>query len=476
MTDKARLAGFPVTFGTSGARGLVTDLTDAYCRTFTQAFLSVLEPGQTQLLVGRDLRSSSPGIAAACMAAAEAAGVACIDAGAVPTPALALAAQDLGLPALMVTGSHIPADRNGIKAYRPQGEITKADEQSMLAAEVEAAPSSWPNRATAPDSTILRRYIDRYTSAFAPDALAGLRVGVYEHSTVARDVLHEVLQALGAASVALGRSAEFVPVDTEAIRPEDRSLAKGWAASMTLDAIVSADGDADRPLIADETGTWLRGDMLGILCASELGANTVVTPVSSTTALEACGRFNHIIRTRIGSPHVIAAMAGTGVQHPVVGYEANGGFLLGSEVQLERGLLAPLVTRDALLPILLVLSMARRQGMRLSQLVASLPARVTHSDRLQHVAPDAVRKLLPQLDGDADLLCRMLAPGSGGIAGINRMDGLRVSFANGDIVHLRASGNAPELRCYAEAASAARAEALCLGCLGRIAELLIPRA
>jgi phosphomannomutase len=93
---------------------------------------------------------------------------------------------------------------------------------------------------------------------------------------------------------------------------------------------VTTDGDADSPLIADEQGRWLRGDVLGILCARELGARSVVTPVSSNTALETSGLFPHVLRTRIGSPHVIAAMAAC--DFPVVGYEANGGFLLGSDV------------------------------------------------------------------------------------------------------------------------------------------------
>ena len=58
--------------------------------------------------------------------------------------------------------------------------------------------------------------------------------------------------ALGAETVGLGRSDGFVAIDTEAVREEDRALALSWAASLQLDAIVTTDGDADRPLIADE--------------------------------------------------------------------------------------------------------------------------------------------------------------------------------------------------------------------------------
>ncbi len=71
----------------------------------------------------------------------------------------------------------------------------------------------------------------------------------------------DVLAALGATPIAWGRSEVFVPVDTEALRPEDEDLARRWAREHKLDAIVSTDGEADRPLVADETGRFLRGDV-----------------------------------------------------------------------------------------------------------------------------------------------------------------------------------------------------------------------
>lgn len=52
----------------------------------------------------------------------------------------------------------------------------------------------------------------------------------------------------------LGRSESFIPVDTEAVSAETIRLMKAWAPEHGLDAIVSADGDGDRPLVADETG------------------------------------------------------------------------------------------------------------------------------------------------------------------------------------------------------------------------------
>lgn len=86
-----------------------------------------------EALIGRDLRSSSPLIAAQCARAVADAGLVPVDRGAVPTPALALASLQGRAPAIMVTGSHIPDDRNGLKFYRSPGEIDKADEGRVLA-------------------------------------------------------------------------------------------------------------------------------------------------------------------------------------------------------------------------------------------------------------------------------------------------------------------------------------------------------
>ncbi|MGO8048380.1 hypothetical protein ACC713_36880, partial [Rhizobium johnstonii] len=62
---------------------------------------------------------------------------------------------------------------------------------------------------------------------------------------------------------ALGRSESFIPVDNEAVSDETITLMKRWVSEHKFDAIVSTDGDGDRPLVADETGTPLRGDLLG---------------------------------------------------------------------------------------------------------------------------------------------------------------------------------------------------------------------
>ena len=450
------MAGDSLKFGTSGLRGLVTDLVGAATVRYTLAFINYLKSkGQITeggtLLVGRDLRDSSPAIAGAVVAAARQAGLSPVDCGELPTPALALESQRLRVPAVMVTGSHIPADRNGLKFYVATGEIDKADEAGILAAlpGVEAAIEDIKPVASA-ESSALARYERRYGSFLANDALKGLRIGVYQHSSVARDLMVRVLHAFGADVVELGRSDVFVPIDTEAVSPDDTRRAGLWAADLVLDAIVSTDGDADRPLMIDQHGVLVRGDVLGLLTARFLAADTVVTPVTSNSAVEATGFFEKVLRTKVGSPYVIAAMQqATGV---VVGFEANGGVLLGAPA---HGLEA-LPTRDAMLPILAVLGLARSEGKTLSELVAELPPRYAGSGRLEHVPPERSALLIEQLRSDAAAFFVEL----GGVAAVSDIDGLRFTLSTGEVLHYRPSGNAPELRCYSEAATPERAEEL----------------
>ncbi|MGN6100414.1 MAG: phosphomannomutase, partial [Devosia sp.] len=269
----------------------------------------------------------------------------------------------------------------------------------------------------------------------------------------------EVAVEEGATVVRLGRSEVFVPIDTEALSEADAAQARRWVGEHGLDALVSTDGDADRPLVADETGVFVRGDVLGILTARFLKADAVVTPVTSNSSIESLG-FPSVIRTKVGSPFVIAGMAEARAAgaRTIVGFEANGGVLLGSDVAVGGQAIAALPTRDAVLPILSVLVAARQRGMSLSRLVGTRPARIARSDRLEHVPQERTAALLADL-ADPAFAARYFSE-IGEVRSVSDIDGLRFVLASGDVVHYRASGNAPEMRCYTEAATAERAEAL----------------
>lgn len=453
-------------FGTSGLRGLITDMRPDICGRYIRAFLRHLEAvgagsRDQPVLVGRDLRESSPPIAAACLLAAQQAGYAVIDCGALPTPALALEAQRRGAPAIMVTGSHIPADRNGLKFFRPDGEIAKTDEAGILARfELrDDDPAVMGAERPVIDASAFDNYRRRYASSRV-FALEGMRIGIYQHSSVARDLIAEVLASLGAEPVPLCRSNVFVPVDTEALRAEDVEIAQIWAGKEHFDAIVSTDGDADRPLVACEKGCFLRGDVIGMLTASFLGAATVVTPVTSSSAVEKSGLFRNVVRTKVGSPYVIEAMAAQALKDAgvTVGFEANGGVLLGSPVVWEGFELKALPTRDALLPILSVLALARRQGKTVAELGCMLPARFTASGRLADMANAQSTSFLALFSDIREI--EVFLGGDKKLERIDRTDGARLMLTGGDVLHFRASGNAPELRCYAESSTPGQAARL----------------
>lgn len=459
-------------FGTSGLRGLVTELNGVPAYAYTRAFAEMLKEDGAEammdgaVLVGQDLRSSSPSIAQLCCAALRDAGLVPVDCGALPTPALAYYSSQHGVPAIMVTGSHIPEDRNGLKFYRAQGEIDKQDEARILAHHATLNIQVMPDivqavHAATRDVESLTAYKTRYLDFFGAGALSGLTVGVYQHSSVARDILVEIIEALGARAIPLGRATSFIPVDTEALRAEDEALAYQWAGESALDAIVSTDGDADRPLIADGTGTFLRGDLVGAITARHLGAETIVTPVTSNSALETSRAFQNVIRTKVGSPYVIEGMAGAKLAGAriVVGFEANGGVLLGSAIRRGDRRLAALPTRDAMLPILCTLSEVAARSRPLAEIVADFSFKAAASNRLKNVASEKTGFFLSRLQQDITFRSDLFAS-LGGVAGLDVRDGLRVTANNSEVVRFRASGNAPELRVYVEAANQSRADDL----------------
>jgi phosphomannomutase len=284
--------------------------------------------------------------------------------------------------------------------------------------------------------------------------------------------MQEILAGLGADVTLLGFSDTFVPVDTEAVRPEDTEAIHRWALEYGLDSVVSSDGDSDRPLISNDKGELLRGDVAGILCAAFLGADAVALPVSCNTAVEKCGLFKSVYRTKIGSPYVIEGMlqALQEGMKKVVGYEANGGFLLGSDFERYGKAIKALPTRDAMMPVIAVLLLSREKNKGIGDLAAGLPQRFTASNRLKHFPTEKSRAILSRFtsgDEKQDKLSieAVFEQDFGEVAAVDRTDGLRVNFQNGEILHLRPSGNAPEFRCYNEAATRTRAHEMNRICL-----------
>src|ERR1019366_8956336 len=126
-----------VAFGTSGARGLATAMMDSVCYAYAKGFLQYLESiGEIKhageaVAVGGDFRPSTSRVMEAVCRAADDLGYRAVNCGKIPSPAVALFGFERRIPSIMVAGSHIPDDRNGIKFNKCAGEVLKADEKGM---------------------------------------------------------------------------------------------------------------------------------------------------------------------------------------------------------------------------------------------------------------------------------------------------------------------------------------------------------
>lgn len=534
-------------FGTSGRRGEVVHLTqlEIYINALAElSYLQELPEPQGGIVRGQeiyfasDLRPSSTSyvaeqggrgeIAQAIERAIRDSGMVPVYLGRIPTPALAFYALSRHRGSMMITGSHIPFDRNGYKTNTSRGELLKEHEgpigkvvqhtrERLYAQPFAESPFDADGRLKTGHSELptelsaaREAYIERYTTFFGGLSLKGKRLLVYQHSAVGRDLIVELLRAFGAEVIPAGRSDTFVPIDTENIDAAQLAILQTLANTATaahgpLFAVISMDGDSDRPLVlgldaATSEVQFFGGDLVGMVAAEYLGADAVVVPISCNDAIDR-GNLAKALepKTRIGSPYVIAGMEAARRRNKsvVCGWEANGGFLTGSDIRRNGRTLSALPTRDAVLPILCALFSAQQKGLSLSALFAGLPRRFSRaallkqfpravSDKIvKHFSPadPEVRDVSFQggktvvvdragrelsLTSDESLkfaairadLERFFTPelGFSPIAHLNYTDGARVSFENADVAHLRPSGNADELRIYAVADTRERAE------------------
>ncbi len=543
-------------FGTSGLRDTVENMTDMECYVNARGFIAYLaksgefKKGDT-IAIGGDRRPSTYKIKRAVAAAIADMGGIVDDQGQVPSPALAYYAMCNDMASIMVTGSHIPADRNGIKFTKRSGEILKSDESGILenvrkerikvysVAEEDSIfdkKGTFKARLESKYNELLRAechtgksgelYIDRYRSAFGNEFFPeGTKIFLYQHSAVGRDIVKDIFESLGAKVFAPDieidneplRSNEFVPVDTESVSDKTLLLFKRVLVDNDLDIGITLDGDSDRPLLVyreykggkpTDNVTYISGDILGLLAILGLEkinikVDAVCVPVSANDSIiRICkDKGIELTQTKIGSPFVIAAMndsigshsgASPGGRRPgnrrvskgegapplkpkglrwnVVSWESNGGFLTGTDLAIGDKTLKALPTRDAVLPLLSVIHLIVKSGLSVSQFLKTLPKRFTHADKGKEFpigrAKAIINYLTPKDLNDVRELEKIKKrieevflndDGFGKVENVNYTDGIRILFDNGEISHLRPSGNAPEFRIYAIADSQDRA-------------------
>lgn len=472
-----------------------------------------IKPG-AKIAFGGDLRPTTSRIALAVLQAIKDEGCVPDYVGKVSSPALAYYAMQNGMPSVMITGSHIPADRNGIKFTKVSGEVLKTDETNIAKGARQARnevygmkpeqrpfdegtgmfkPEKVPVMPAYDENKVMDMYVQRYLSTMPADYLKDMTIAVYQHSAVGRDALVRILEGLGAKVIAIERSDVFVPVDTEKVSEKTKAILKEAAQKYNPDLIFSMDGDSDRPLFADEKGDFLTGDRLGGLVTQMLKPDWVAVPCTTNNGvLEMLQEQNiKVTKTKVGSPYIVAKL----LAGAKMGWEANGGFILGSEVQLPgwKGALKPLPTRDAPLPLILAARYAKERGQKASEMIATaLPpwygtgvavtdrtpgcesysidmgkaimAKLSPSVQINEAAftPEGVKVQYPDEHWETaspELAKELLAlkdkmasyftseRGFPEITGLETIDGVKVIFDNGKLLmHVRASGNAADFR------------------------------
>jgi phosphoglucosamine mutase len=359
-------------FGTDGIRGRANEepLTPEQAVAFGRAVASKFGPAGGPVVIGRDTRLSGPMLEQAVASGVSAMGVDVLLVGVVPTPAVAFLTRHLhGCAGVVISASHNPFEDNGLKIF--QGDGLKCDDALEL--EIEALMlgdslrkqgatgakigriETWPNGAA--------RYAELAVKAYGGGLdLRGVRVAVDAGNGAAYETTPLVLRALGAEVLALNVEPDGMNINAGcgSTHPElIRKATRDFGASIGL----SHDGDADRLICCDETGSLLDGDEmlavigLDLLKRGKLAKKTLVATVMSNLGLDECfaAAGGKILRAGVGDRYVLELMLAHDLN---VGGEQSGHVILRDCN----------TTGDGLVTALELLRIMQASGQPLSQL------------------------------------------------------------------------------------------------------------
>lgn len=375
-------------FGTDGIRGVANaelgaELVMALGRAAARALPAPC------FLVGRDTRRSGPLLQAALSAGMASEGADVVDLGVLPTPGVAWLAAERGLPAAVVSASHNLFSDNGIKLFAAGGlklpDATEAAIEEELARILESAgpPSSPPvghgvgMLSDEPEGC--QRYIDHLVAALEGRDLTGLRVVVDCANGAASSVAPAVLEGLGADVSAIANTPDGSNINDGcgSTHPESLAaevLARGAHVGLALD------GDADRLLAVDDTGTLTTGDELLSLFATDLAArgklagNTVVVTVMTNLGfrLAMAERGITVRETQVGDRYVLEALNADAL---TLGGEQSGHIVFRDLATTGDGVLTGVVLLDLVKRLGAPLSeLARGSMQRLPQVLLNVAA------------------------------------------------------------------------------------------------------
>lgn len=406
----------PLTFGTDGVRGVAnTELTPELVLSLGRAAARVLGPGPW--LVGRDTRISGPFLAAALSAGLAAEGASVVDIGVLPTPAVAAACDERGLPGAMISASHNPFADNGVKLFAAGGRKLTDEVEAQIEALLHESPAGAVAGAdvgslSSDADGALSVYEERVVAAIEGRTLEGLRVVLDCANGSASRVAGDIFGRAGAEVTVLHASPDGVNINDRCGSTHPESLQEAVQAAGGGAIGFAFDGDADRVLAVAEDGSLVDGDQMLALTAVDLrdrgrlaGDAVVVTVMSNLgfkQAMTAAGI--EVVETKVGDRYVLEALAA-------------GGYSLGGEQSGHIIHTALASTGDGVLTGLLLADLVRRAGRPLSELASAsmrkLPqvlvnVRVPSPKRVADDAAvaEAVRAVETRLGADGRVLLR----------------------------------------------------------------------
>ncbi len=425
-------------------RGLVPEqIDDTLARATGNAFVTVVAAGGAgaeppRIVVGHDMRASSPALAEQFAAGAQDAGADVVLIGLASTDQLYFASGSLGLPGAMFTASHNPAAYNGIKLCRagaaPVGQETGLAEIRDLVAAGDYRRAERDGAREERD--LLTAYAD-HLLALAPVRGRRLRVVADAGNGMAGHTAPAVLGRLDVDVVPLYFELDgtFPNHEANPIDPANLRDLRSAVLEERADVGLAFDGDADRCFLVDERGDAVDpGTVTALIATRELlrhpGATVIHNLITSRAVPEIVRERGGVpVRTRVGHSYIKATMAETGA---VFGGEHSGHFYFRDFWRADSGMLAALH----------VLAALAEQDRPLSELLAELS---------RYVASGEINTAMPDQDAAQQRVGRVedVVGAEPGVE-VDRLDGLTLSHPDWWF-NLRASNTEPLLRLNVEA-------------------------
>ena len=302
-------------FGTDGVRGVVgASLTEQLVERVGRA--ATLWAGRGRVLVGRDTRASGPVLEEALVRGIVAAGGTAVLAGIVPTPAVALLSQDLGL---MVSASHNPPEYNGVKVFDREGHKLSDSEELEIEALLDTPGPGGGGVEQAEDA--VGGYVDHLVEHFGSD-LQGVRIAVDCANGAFSAIAPEVFERLGADVTALAAAPDGTNINV-GCGATDLALLQSVVREGRYDLGVAFDGDGDRMLAVDSAGEIVDGDQIVAICALALGVDTVAVTAMTNLGFHRLMEEHgiRVVTTDVGDRYVLEALRREGA---ILGGEQSG--------------------------------------------------------------------------------------------------------------------------------------------------------